>query len=418
MVHSNDSTVHTASVARTGRKYDIDHLRIFAILSVFFLHSAKIFDFHTEVVANDTPSAVLSAVRDFILLWVMPLFFVISGGTVSWSGSSRSAGAFIKAKLLRLVVPLLIVGTFVINPVYVYIERLWAGAADVGFFQWYPQFFSGVYGLGGNFAALGHGTHLWYLEFLFVYSLILLPLFLQSKKGGASWVTRLSLRLDSPWRLFFLFVPVSVSAVCFEMAGLGGVRGMGGWDPLSYFLFLFLGYLIFQSENTAATIKRYSAVYLAAAVVLTLFFIDSHFGFVLKIPGLHRHDLLNNNALLPLNKGLWTLIQALRGVIAWCWILGLLGLFQRIRMLNADSRFLSYAGEAVLPFYILHHAVIYVAGFYILQLHLGAHIKFVLIMMIAFAVIMILYETVIRRFNALRILFGMKRGKRLVPGRS
>ena len=119
----------------------------------------------------------------------MPLFFIISGAAVVLSKGPDNPGEFIKTRFLRLLVPLIFVGTFIINPLYVYIERLSGDQAASGFFQWYPQYFDGFYGFGGNFAPLGHRTHLWYLEFLFVYSLILLPLFVRSKKRGTSFLS-------------------------------------------------------------------------------------------------------------------------------------------------------------------------------------------------------------------------------------
>ena len=234
---------------RRDRLYFLDWLRVFAILIVFFIHCSKIFDYHTTVVVNAVRSPVLSAFRDFSLLWIMPFFFVLSGAAVVLSKRSDKPGEFIKSRFLRLLIPLIFVGTFIINPLYVYIERLSSGETISGFFQWYPQYFDGIYGFGGNFAPLGHGTHLWYLEFLFIYSLILLPLFVASKKRGTSFLSRLSVHFEKPWALFLLFLPITAIAATFEMFGLGGVRGMGGWDPISYLLFFSYGYLIFSNTR-------------------------------------------------------------------------------------------------------------------------------------------------------------------------
>jgi len=392
--------------AQENRLYYLDWLRVFAILVVFLVHCSKIFDYHTTVVFNTVRSPVLSAFRDFSLLWIMPLFFVVSGAAVFLSKGSDKTWEFIKSRFLRLLVPLVIIGTFIINPLYVYIERLSSGEAASGFFQWYPQFFDGIYGFGGNFAPLGQGTHLWYLEFLFVYSLILLPLFARSKKLGTSYLSKLSIHFEKPWALFFLFLPISAFAAAFEIIGLGGVRVMGGWDPISYLLFFSYGYLIFSNAHILETIKKYSTIYLAVAIILTALLLDSHFGFVLKIPGLTRHDLLNDDALLPLNQSLWVAVQALRGLLAWCWIFGVLGLGRRF--LNFNYKFLAHANEAVLPFYILHHTVIYIIGYYVIQWSSGISIKFFIIVIIAFSVIMAIYEILIRRFNLLRFLFGMR----------
>ena len=72
----------TGNVTQTDRLYYLDWLRVFAILSVLFLHCAKIFDYSTTVVFNTSRSPVLSAFREFGLLWIMPLFFILSGAAV------------------------------------------------------------------------------------------------------------------------------------------------------------------------------------------------------------------------------------------------------------------------------------------------------------------------------------------------
>jgi glucan biosynthesis protein C len=205
--------------------------------------------------------------------------------------------------------------------------------------------------------------------------------------------------------LLLLFLPISAIAAVFEIAGLGGVRGMGGWDPISYLLFLGYGCLVFSNAEIGKTIKKYSPIFIAVAIVLTALFVGSHFGFI-KIPGLTRHDLGNDGALLPLNQSLWVGVQALRGLLAWCWIIGLLGLGRRF--LSFNSKVLAYANEAVLPFYILHHAVVYVVGYQVIQWSGNAGSKFILIFVTSFVIIVAIYEALIRRANVLRFLFGMK----------
>jgi peptidoglycan/LPS O-acetylase OafA/YrhL len=99
-------------------------------------------------------------------------------------------------------------------------------------------------------------------------------------------------------------------------------------------------------------------------------------------------------------------VQALRGLIAWCWIIGLLGLGRRY--LNFNRKFLAYANEAVLPFYILHHPVIYIVGYYVIQWNANIGLKFIVIAVTSFTIIMAVYELLIRRINVLRFLFGMR----------
>ena len=65
-----------------GRQFYLDWLRVLAILLVFFVHSSKIFDYHTTVLFNPVRSPVLTIFREFVLLWIMPFFFLVSGAAI------------------------------------------------------------------------------------------------------------------------------------------------------------------------------------------------------------------------------------------------------------------------------------------------------------------------------------------------
>jgi len=78
------------------------------------------------------------------------------------------------------------------------------------------------------------------------------------------------------------------------------------------------------------------------------------------------------------------------------------------RHLNFNSRALAYGNEAVLPFYVFHQTIILMVGYYIIRWPIAAPLKFVIIAVLSFAAIMALYELFVRRFNAMRFLFGMR----------
>ena len=403
--------------ARNGRRYQpaaqadrhfyLDRLRIMAILLVFFHHCAKFFDYDSFTLYNSVRSLGMSAFREFNFLWMMPLFFIISGAAVYYSFQRRSTGEFLKERVIRILVPLVILGTFVINPPQVYLDKLFQGATSTNFIAWYPQFFEGFYLGGGNFAPLGMGTHMWYLQSLFLYSLILLPFFIPGRRTGQSLAARLADRFESPRALFLMFVPISVAAALAELIGIGFTRIAGGWDMLTFFVIFFMGYMLFSNERLLEHVRKYGPACLAAAILLTWFHLDSHFGVHLKVPLLTRHDLAHNGAVLPYSLIGGMLIQAFRGLLCWCWLIAVLGLGQRL--LNFEkTKALSYASEAVLPFYILHHPFVYLAGYYVIQLDAGIPAKFAIIVVSSFAVIMALYEFLVRRQNVLRFLFGMK----------
>ena len=96
----------------------------------------------------------------------------------------------------------------------------------------------------------------------------------------------------------------------------------------------------------------------------------------------------------------------LQALNTWCWLLAILGLGSQF--LNRDNRFLSYANEAVLPFYILHQTIIISIGFYVVQWDAGVALKYLTISTTSLVAIMLIYELLVRRINVLRFLFGMR----------
>jgi hypothetical protein len=79
-----------------------------------------------------------------------------------------------------------------------------------------------------------------------------------------------------------------------------------------------------------------------------------------------------------------------------------------MQRLTFSTPFLKYANEAVLPFYILHQTVLLIVGYFVIRWDIPDLAKWLLIVLISFAIIMGLYERLVRRNNTLRFLFGMK----------
>ena len=128
---------------QASREYYLDWLRLAAILAVFFHHAAKFFDFDSFTLFNPARSLAASAFREANALWMMPLFFVVSGAAVHFSLKTRGAGEFLKERILRILVPLAVLGTFVINPPQVYLTRLFNGDYDGSFLLLDPPLFPG-----------------------------------------------------------------------------------------------------------------------------------------------------------------------------------------------------------------------------------------------------------------------------------
>src|SRR5262249_25953239 len=76
--------------------------------------------------------------------------------------------------------------------------------------------------------------------------------------------------------------------------------------------------------------------------------------------------------------------------------------------LNFNSPRLRYANEAVLPFYVLHQSVLIELGYFVVRWPLPDGMKWLIIALTSFAIVMALYEFLVRRVRVLRFLFGMK----------
>jgi hypothetical protein len=73
-----------------------------------------------------------------------------------------------------------------------------------------------------------------------------------------------------------------------------------------------------------------------------------------------------------------------------------------------SQRFLFYANEAVLPFYALHQTVLLTVGFIVVRQSIPDLLKWAIIALGSFFACLALYELLIRRFNVLRVLFGLR----------
>ena len=373
------------STSKAARLYYVDWLRVIAMFSIFLFHSNRFFTLGNWHISNAERSLASTIFEQTFNIWMMPLFFVLSGAAVYYSLKSRTAGQFVKERTTRILVPLIGIGIFILGPFQIYLERLTHGEFSGNFFQFYPHYFDGLYGVGGNFAWMG--VHLWYLMDIFFFSLIALPLFLPYGQTGKSILSRLAGKLNNLWLLLLIFlVFLGVASGVTDLAGLH-LLDMGSWEILSYFVFFIYGYLIFSNERIQDIVSRYCFATLIAASLLTL-----------------AHLLLTFVPSLSSMYDSWPL--DLRGLCTWSWIMALLGTGRRF--LNYSNKFLGYANEAVLPFYILHQPVILSIGYFVVQWTLPIIAKYFIIASISFIAIMVVYELLVRRINVLRFLFGMR----------
>jgi glucans biosynthesis protein C len=389
MINMTNGVTARADVPIKNRLYYLDWLRVITILAILCYHANRFFTLNDWSIKNAQRSMASTVFMEAFNLWMMPLLFMISGAAIYFSLKSRSTNAYLKERVLRLLVPLVIIGIFVLGAFQVYLERLTHGDFSGNFWQFYPHYFDGVYAFGGNFAFMG--VHLWYLMLLFLFSLLAFPLMQPSQTSGKSLLARLSLRLNTSWIFVILFAAIGLGGLIADVLGLAFTREMGSWDMLSYFMFFLAGYMLFANPRTQDTVRRIGLPLLITGLVVST---------------IHLVLLFNSS----IGQAYDDFPIDLRLVATWCLVLGILGTGSRFLSFNRKN--LSYANEAVLPFYILHQPVLLAIGYFVVQWSLPIPIKYAIILIVSFIVIMAIYELLVRRWNVLRFLLGMKAKKK------
>jgi glucan biosynthesis protein C len=101
------------------------------------------------------------------------------------------------------------------------------------------------------------------------------------------------------------------------------------------------------------------------------------------------------------------LFTSLQPIIAWAWVLALVGYGKRY--LNRSHYSLNYLNQAVYPFYILHQTVIILIVYYIVQVPNESILsKYIYTVGITFFITVLTYHLLIRPYAPMRFLFGMK----------
>jgi glucan biosynthesis protein C len=385
-------TLRTKVPAKTKqeRLFYLDWLRVLAVLTVFYFHTLRPFDLTYWHVKNTQQSLVITILLFFFSQWGMVLFFVLSGAACWFALRSRSGRQFLRERSLRLLVPL-VAGFLLFSPLQAYLEALNHGSFTGSFLQFVPWFVEHIQ-ISWHAPWISYPYHLWFLEFLWVFSLIALPLFLFLRgAAGSRLIDKLAAWCARPGGIFLFIVPITLIRVTLAAA----FPGEHDWAEVVYYLTFFVyGYLLFSRPSFAETIRRQGLIALGLGILCFLI-----------IGATYAAGYLETWASSSYTPGA-LLYQLLLSIYTWAWIVFVLAC--GIRWLNFNTKRLPEANEAVLPFYVLQQPAIIVIAFYVVQWNMAILPKWLIISTLALALILAVYELLIRRINGMRWLFGMK----------
>lgn len=326
----------------------------------------------------------------FLNRWRLPLPFFISGAGTWFNLQRRGPGKFLWERVVRLLLPFC-VGVYIVAPPQTYMVLKVVGWKGLGsYFDFWKSLFTSVplpYPNGGV-----EWHHLWFLPYLFVFSLAGLPLLMLIRSdAGCAIVDRLAGACERTGFIYLLNIPNVVAAVVLVPHWPLKMNLVSDWANLFGSLLTFLlGFIICGSDRFLALVerRRLEFAYVAGVLAVAFCLIRLH-GTLAALSPVHQHWI-------------FTLVDS---YLAMAMILALVG-WSRVK-LNRDSPSLRYTYSAVYPFYIVHQTITVAIGYACLDWHAPFAVKFPLLCGGTFVGSWAFYE-IVRRNRITRMAFGMK----------
>ncbi|MCL2445919.1 MAG: acyltransferase family protein [Oscillospiraceae bacterium] len=356
------------------RKHFIDNLRWLCILLLFPFHVFRIYNSFMEGFYVEGQDIV--ATTGFIVAvapWFMPLLFVIAGVSSAYALNKRTYREYAIERVRKLLIPFL-AGLLLVVPAQTFFAERFHNGFTGGYFYQYILFFTAptdLTGYRGGFTP----AHLWFILFLFVISLVALPLAAVLKKAKRKpsfertplWLLPLLGLL--PW----LMMPI---------------LNFDGMSVGMYFAYFMLGYLVLSHESLVQQLARHRFVLLTTAA----------FGMVLCVGAW----LLQLHGMMQMPQ---TAMQLCFMLYGWLAVLALFGLGNRY--LNFNNKVTDYLSVSAFPIYLFHQSWIVAVAYFTLMWIDSVVLQIGVILTLSVLLTYASYE-LFKRIPGVRFLFGIK----------
>ena len=326
----------------------------------------------------------------------MYLLFIVSGASTFLSLRRRPPGRYAVERVKRLLVPMLAFMVFLFPLMGFY----WPSAIDLQGIHYLTQFWPWC--LKTTFySPVTHGPnwgHMWFAGYLFIYSMVLLPLFLRIRAGKSGWIRSVSGLLTSRRAAIFL-VGVPIALIFGLLAPIWPFFRNNLYTDWGYFTYnltaFFLGFLIMRDPRWIRAFERHAS---RAAIL----------GIVLSAAKLYMQSDMPSYS-TPAYTLEYAVYSLIAGFNTWAWVVAVLGVAGRT--LSFTNRFLRWFSRISYPFYIFHLVAISVIGHFITKLRYGIVTEFVLISVLSFIASVACCELA-KRTSVTRFLLGIKGRRR------
>ncbi|MEP1032670.1 acyltransferase [Ekhidna sp.] len=343
------------------RRHDIDWLRVLAIGLLLIYHVAIAFQpwgVFIGFIQSNEPIEAIWIPMSILNIWRIPLLFFVSGMGVWFAIQRRDWIQLLAERSRRILLPY-IFGILAIVPLHIF---LWQ--------DYYTQ----------EIKYVPNPAHLWFLGNIFVYVILLSPVFFYLKRNRQGPIGHFVKRLlANQWSLLLLMIPFILEGIIsapqeYEMYAMT-------WHGFALGLVAFCtGFCcVFAGSVFWNNVKKQRWMLFTHAVI---FYLIRLLFFELRTP------------------------DYLMAVESCLWIFTVFGF--GYRHLNQPSKALEYLSQAAYPVYIIHMIFIYIGCYVLFPMNVSSFGTFIIVNIFTFVGSMMMYELLIRRVRFLRPLFGLQ----------
>jgi peptidoglycan/LPS O-acetylase OafA/YrhL len=366
--------------------YYIEILKVLIIGLLIPSHTALIFFDNPFCYIRD--STIDSQAMDYFFSgcgrWMMYLMFFLSGISVYYSLKTRTVKKFIIERLKRLYVPLVFCTICFISIQTFLLAKNQYGFSG-SFFDFFPKIFFN--GLGMTPKGYFNWGHLWFLCYLFHFSLLALPFFIYCLKDSRPYLIQKILQMVQKGSIILPLLLLIVVECAFRAKWPGNLTLISDWA--NFFLFFTLFVYGFLYAGNFINVKSDKAVYpyfFFIAVISMIIYLR-----LPKLPEVYNVGFISGRILAAFNT--------------WACIVFLVDFAKH--KLNFKNFFIKYASDLSAPVYLIHYPVLTILGYYVVQLQIGMTSKILLIMIPSYIITIALCE-IVKRVFVLRFLLGLK----------
>lgn len=350
------------------RYYDLDALRSILMSLGIVLHSANVFSPDPWAIQDAVTSDFYTSIVDFIHLFRMPAFFIVSGFFVYFSYSRSGSSIFITQRIPRIIIPLLVTAITLNSLQYWLLHEN-------------NHFLSVDYAISGGWV-----SHLWFLNCLIYYFLIAY-ICMKYFSGMFSHINQLILKpLESSKGLYLILLPL-VSMVLIKISYLypeGQYYNLSIPESIKYFGFFIFGIFIGANDNIRQFFLSIKATALLGISCLAVWLLNSVYSH--KIISIYLNELI-------------------------IWFICALIFFLFHSLLNKKITFFSYLSDASYSIYLFHHIFVIIFGLILIPISMPVFAKFVLLICTTFIVTNLIHYFLINKVTVLSYLFNGKNPK-------